>query len=132
MRICAYLRVRVWSWDGVMVDGLDPGLRAELEELTASVCHALNDPKRLMILYALSDRALSVGELCDELGASQSNVSQHLAVLRDRGLVETSRAARRVFYSLRDRRVLDAVDLLRNVMGDELVRRQRLRRAAPA
>ena len=115
-----------------MVDGLDPGLRAELEELTASVCHALNDPKRLMILYALSDRALSVGELCDELGASQSNVSQHLAVLRDRGLVETSRAARRVFYSLRDRRVLDAVDLLRSVMGDELVRRQRLRRAAPA
>ena len=132
MRICAYLRVRVWSWDGVMVDGLDPGLRAELEELTASVCHALNDPKRLMILYALSDRALSVGELCDELGASQSNVSQHLAVLRDRGLVETSRAARRVFYSLRDRRVLDAIDLLRSVMSDELVRRQRLRRAAPA
>ena len=115
-----------------MVDGLDPGLRAELEELTASVCRALNDPKRLMILYALMGGALSVGELCDALGASQSNVSQHLAVLRDRGLVETSRAARRVMYSLRDRRVLDAIDLLRRVMGDELARRQNLRKEAPA
>ena len=111
---------------------LDVALRAELEELTASICRALNDPKRLMILYALSDRALSVGELCDALAASQSNVSQHLAVLRDRGLVETSRDARRVMYSLRDRRVLDAIDLLRSVSGDELVRRQALRRPAPA
>ncbi|HET6951954.1 MAG TPA: hypothetical protein VFI47_16350 [Acidimicrobiales bacterium] len=38
-----------------MADELDPGLRAELEELTASICRALNDPKRLMIFYALSD-----------------------------------------------------------------------------
>jgi DNA-binding transcriptional ArsR family regulator len=122
----------VRRWDGAVVDELEPSLRAELEELTASVCRALNDPKRLMILYVLSGRALSVGELCDALGASQSNVSQHLAVLRESGLVEASRDARRVIYTLRDRRVVDAIDLLRNVMGDELVRRQRLRRPASA
>jgi ArsR family transcriptional regulator len=75
---------------------------------------------------------LSVGELCNALGASQSNVSQHLAVLRDRGLVDTSRAANRVMYSLRHPRVIDAIDLLRSVMGDELVRRQALHRQAPA
>jgi DNA-binding transcriptional ArsR family regulator len=108
-------------------NGLDANLRAELEELTAGVCRALNDPKRLMLLYSLGDRALSVTELCDLLGVSQSNVSQHLAVLRDRGLVETTRDANRVIYTLRDRRVLDAIDLLREVMNDELVRRQALR-----
>lgn len=108
-------------------NGLDANLRAELEELTAGVCRALNDPKRLMLLYALADRALSVSELCDLLGVSQSNVSQHLAVLRDRGLVETTRDANRVIYTLRDRRVLDAIDLLRDVMNDELGRRQALR-----
>lgn len=107
--------------------GLDANLRAELEELTAGVCRALNDPKRLMLLYALADGALSVGELCDLLDVSQSNVSQHLAVLRDRGLVETTRDANRVIYTLRDRRVLDAIDLLRDVMNEELVRRQALR-----
>jgi ArsR family transcriptional regulator len=115
-----------------MTDGPDPNLRAELEDLTAGVCRALNDPKRLLILYALAARPQSVNELCDEVGVSQSNVSQHLAVLRDRGLVDTARDANRVIYSLRDRRVVKAIDLLRKVMNDELDRRQSLRRPASA
>ena len=115
-----------------MTHGLDPNLRGELEELTASVCRALNDPKRLLILYALADDSLSVGELADVLDVSQSNVSQHLAVLRDRGLVEPARDANRVIYSLRDKRVVKAIDLLRSVMNDELARRQSLRRPATA
>ncbi|HET6951955.1 MAG TPA: ArsR family transcriptional regulator [Acidimicrobiales bacterium] len=73
-----------------------------------------------------------MGELSGALAASPSNVSQHLAVLRDRGLVDASRAANRVVYRLHHRRVLDAVDLLRSVTCDELVRRQALRRRAPA
>ena len=101
-------------------------LRAELEELTASMCRALNDPKRLMILYALGDRQRSVGELCGILDLSQSNVSQHLAVLRDRGIVDSTRDANRVIYALRDQRVLRAIDLLRSVMSDEVARRHAL------
>jgi ArsR family transcriptional regulator len=115
-----------------MGDGLDPNLREELEELTAGVCRALNDPKRLLILYALAAGPRAVTELADVLGVSQSNVSQHLAVLRDRGLVETARDANRVIYALRDRRVVDAIDLLRDVMNDELARRHSLRRPAQA
>jgi ArsR family transcriptional regulator len=109
---------------------LGPTLRSELEELTASVCRALNDAKRLLILYAIADHALSVSELAQLLEVSQSNVSQHLAVLRDRGLVETARDANRVLYSLRDRRVVSAIDLLRGVMNDELARRHALRTRA--
>jgi ArsR family transcriptional regulator, virulence genes transcriptional regulator len=108
-------------------DALDPNLRAELEELTASVCRALNDPKRLLLLYAVAQEPRSVGELGELLGASQSNVSQHLAVLRDGGLVDAARDANRVIYSLRDARVVDAIDLLRGVMNDELARRHALR-----
>ena len=110
-----------------MIDG---NLRAELEELTANMCRALNDPKRLMILYALGDQQRSVGDLCELLDLSQSNVSQHLAVLRDRGIVDSSRDANRVIYSLRDQRVLNAIDLLRNVMNDEVARRHALGRRA--
>ena len=91
------------------------------------MCRALNDPKRLMILYALGDQPRSVGELCDILELSQSNVSQHLAVMRDRDLVDATRDGNRVIYTLRDHRVLDAVDLLRDVMNDELARRHALR-----
>lgn len=120
-RSCAYsMRDSEYADDTTK---LDQSLRAELEELTAGVCRSLNDPKRLMLLYALSDRPRSVSELCELLGVAQSNVSQHLAVLRDSGLVESARDANRVFYTLSDRRVLDAIDLLREVMHDELIRR---------
>lgn len=105
----------------------DPSLRAELEELTASVCQALNDPKRLLILYTLAAGPLSVGDLCVQLDLPHANVTQHLAVLRDRGLVEAERHANRVIYSLRDHRVVQAIDLLRSVTNDELARRQALR-----
>lgn len=108
---------------------IDAALRAELEDLTEGVCKALNDPKRLAILYLLAGGAYSVNELCDELTIAQSNVSQHLAILRERGLVDAERTGNRVIYSLRDRRVVDAIDLLRAVMNDELRRRHDLRQA---
>ncbi|MDA8393263.1 MAG: metalloregulator ArsR/SmtB family transcription factor [Actinomycetota bacterium] len=109
------------------VDILGPQLRQELDELSASMCKALNDPKRLMVLYTLRNRGCTVGELSRLLGAPQSNTSQHLAVLRDRGLVEAERNGNTVIYSLRHPKVLEAVDTLREVMADELTRRQALR-----
>jgi DNA-binding transcriptional ArsR family regulator len=109
--------------------GVTVKLRQELEELTASVCKALNDPKRLAILYALSEASHSVTDLCELLEVSQSNISQHLTMLRDRGLVDTQRDGNRVIYALRDRRVVDAIDLLRSVMNDEVARRHALRQA---
>ncbi|MEO8695563.1 MAG: metalloregulator ArsR/SmtB family transcription factor [Acidimicrobiales bacterium] len=117
---------------GVTNGMIDGGLRVELEELTASMCRALNDPKRLMILYALGNQRRSVGDLCELLELTQTNVSQHLAVLRDRGLVDSTRDANRIIYTLRDQRVLKAIDLLRNVMNDEVARRHALGRHGPA
>jgi DNA-binding transcriptional ArsR family regulator len=90
------------------------------------MCKALNDPKRLMALYALRDGASTVTELCEALEAPQSNVSQHLAVLRERGLVEADRQGHNVYYRLRHPRVLDAIDVLREVQASELDRRQQL------
>ena len=117
---------------GVTNGMIDDNLRVELEELTASMCRALNDPKRLMILYALGDQQRSVGDLCELLELTQSNVSQHLAVLRDRGVVDSTRDANRIIYTLRDQRVLDAIDLLRSVMNDEVARRHALGKRRPA
>lgn len=114
--------------DGVGT-GFDPQLKQELEDLTAGVCRALSDPKRLMILYALAERPRSVGALCGLIDASQSNVSQHLAVLRDRGLVDAARDGTRIIYTLRDPRLVDAIDTLRRVVSDELDRRRALRGA---
>ena len=102
-------------------------LREQLDELVSSMCKALNDPKRLMLLYALRDKPRNVGELCHLLGSPQSNTSQHLAVLRERGLVATERRGNSILYSLRYPQVLDAVDMLRAVMSEEVDRQRKVR-----
>lgn len=106
---------------------IDPILRAELDELVSSMCKALNDPKRLIALYALRDGPHTVTEICRALGVPQANTSQHLAVLRERGLVSTRRDGNRVLYSLRHPKILDAVDTMRDVLADEIARQQAAR-----
>jgi ArsR family transcriptional regulator len=110
---------------------IDSLLRQELDELVASMCKALNDPKRLLLLYALQNGRYTVSELCELIEAPQSNTSQHLAVLRDRGLVEAERQGNNVVYSLRHPKVIDAIDILRGVMSDELERQTALRTPVP-
>ncbi|HLF41024.1 MAG TPA: metalloregulator ArsR/SmtB family transcription factor [Acidimicrobiia bacterium] len=104
------------------IASIDPALRRELDELVASMCKAMNDSKRLLILYALRDGPHTVSELCEVLDAPQSNTSQHLAVLRDRDLVEAERHGNNVLYSLRHPKILKAIDILREVMEDEFAR----------
>lgn len=105
---------------------MEASVRNEIYELHARLCKALADPKRLLIINALRDGQKSVGELTTELELSQSNVSQHLAVLRERGVVAASRDGNNVFYSLKDTRVVEALDLLRAVMASQLNRRSEL------
>jgi len=92
--------------------------RDELYALHASFCQALSDPKRLLIVSALRDGEKSVGQLCQLVGARQSNISQHLALMRHLGLVETRRGEGNVLYRLADPRIAEAVELLRSVQAD--------------
>jgi DNA-binding transcriptional ArsR family regulator len=92
----------------------------EIHQLHAELCQALADPKRILILYALAEHPQTVGELAGKLALRQSNVSQHLAVLRDRGLVATERSGTSVRYSIKYPVVVDALDLLRGVLKAKL------------
>jgi ArsR family transcriptional regulator len=92
----------------------------ELLALHAKVCKGIADPKRLLILNTLRNGERPVMEICEELGIPQANVSQHLAVLRDRGLVKTRREAQRVYYSLTSKKIIEAIDLLREVMAEQI------------
>jgi ArsR family transcriptional regulator len=93
----------------------------ELYQLHASVCKGLADPKRLLILYALRHGELSVSDLCEEVGFAQANVSQHLAVLRDKGLVHARKDGQFVFYSVSSPKIIEALELLRQVMTEQVV-----------
>ncbi len=98
---------------------MNEALEAEVRELHERVCKAIADPKRLLIICILRDGELSVGDIAETLGVSQSNASQHLAVLRDRGIVATRREGTSVFYSLRSQKILMAIDLMREFVTDD-------------
>ncbi|MBT8207073.1 MAG: metalloregulator ArsR/SmtB family transcription factor [Acidimicrobiia bacterium] len=95
-------------------------VRQELYQLHASVCKGLADPKRLLILNALHDGERSVTEICEELQLPQANVSQHLAILREKGMVESRKEGQRVFYRVTSDKITQAIDLLREFMADQL------------
>lgn len=95
---------------------------SEIQLFHAQICQALADPTRILLLYRLAEGALSVGELAAALGASQPTVSRHLKVLRERGMVTTTRYGATVVYSLIDDRPIQALDLLRSVLRDNLSR----------
>lgn len=102
---------------------VNPTLKEEVIQLEADFCAALSDPTRIFILYALNDRSQNVTELTHELGIPQPTTSRHLKVLRERGLVDTERQGTVIIYHLTDRRVIEALDLLRSAMRDRLNQR---------
>jgi DNA-binding transcriptional ArsR family regulator len=97
---------------------LRPEDHYEVVALHARLCQALADPKRLLLIYALADGPRTVGDLCTDLDLPQTNVSQHLAILRDRGIVTAARSGSNVFYRLRGPQVVQALDLLREYMRE--------------
>ncbi len=90
------------------------------------ICQALGDPKRLMILYLLNQHQRSVGELAQELDTPQPTISHHLKILRERHLVRTHKDGTTVYYALADTRVIQAIDVLRDVLRDSLAAQARL------
>ena len=90
--------------------------------LQSEVMKILASPRRLEILHLLADEPKEVGRLADEMGISQPNVSQHLAVMRAAGIVEAERDGREVRYRLTDLDVIAACDLMRGVLMRRLAR----------
>jgi len=76
---------------------------------------AMSHPLRLKILCTLGDQEVSVQEIVDYVGTSQSNISQHLAILRDKGILASRKDANRVFYRVGDARTLQLIGMMREV-----------------
>ena len=99
---------------------ITPTLSQEVSQLEAELCFALSDPTRILILYALNERPRNVTELTIELGATQSTTSRHLKILRDHGLVHTTRQGVTIIYELTDNRLIEALDILRSVLRNSI------------
>jgi len=92
----------------------------QLLVLQARVCQVLADPSRLELLHLLGTGERTVGELVAATGLRQANVSQHLTLLRQRGIVATRRAGTTVYYALADPEILEACAITRRILLRQL------------
>jgi ArsR family transcriptional regulator len=76
---------------------------------------AMSHPLRLKILCTLGDDEVSVQDIVEQVGTSQSNISQHLAILRDKGILASRKDANRVYYRVSDFRTLKLIGMMREV-----------------
>ncbi len=99
-------------------------MKAEKERfrIQADFCKAMAHPIRLEIVDLLKSREYTVRELAETIGASQANLSQHLAVLRNQGVVQSARQGNNVVYALADRKIVDACDLIREILTEHVNR----------
>lgn len=76
---------------------------------------AMSHPLRLKILCTLGGSEISVQDIVEHVGTSQSNISQHLAILRDKGILSARKDANRVYYRVGDPRTLRLIGMMREV-----------------
>lgn len=93
-----------------------PGATTEDTTLTANALKAMAHPLRWKILCSLGDRELSVGEIVERTGTSQSNISQHLEQLRNKNIVLARKDANRIYYRIRNNQLLELIGIMRDVL----------------
>jgi ArsR family transcriptional regulator len=102
----------------------DLEVEEELYRLQAEFCKGMAHPKRIQILRALKGGEKTVGELSRLTGIPQANLSQHLSLLRQFGLLSTRRDGNSIYYSLSDHRIVEACELVRNCIAERLRKSQ--------
>jgi len=98
----------------------------KLYQLKAELCKTFSDPTRLIIINQLRHGEKTVGELVQLLETPQAVVSRHLAILRDRGVVDSRRAGTSVYYRLTDSKIIEACDLVHGILLSRIEKNREL------
>jgi ArsR family transcriptional regulator len=101
-------------------------MNKRIYELHADVCKTLANAKRLEILNALRDKEMTVSELAKRVGALKANISQHLAVMRQKGILATRRDGVNIYYRIANPKVIQACDIMREVLFEQLKENEKL------
>jgi len=97
-------------------------------KMHAEVCKSFAHPTRLAILNALRDKEMTVTDMTQELGVAKGNLAQHLAILKQRQIVATRREGVNVYYHVTDPKIIQACELMRSVLLNQLKATERLSR----
>jgi ArsR family transcriptional regulator len=102
---------------------------ARLWEMQADMCQTLANPKRLQILNLLKEGELSVGAMVQALGVAKANLSQHLGVMRQKGILLSRREGTTIYYRLGTPHIAEACKVMRLVLLEALTARGELSRS---
>jgi ArsR family transcriptional regulator len=94
--------------------------KKDFYRLHADFCKSISNPKRQEILEALREGERTVNELIENTGISQSNLSQHLSILRAKGIVQARRDGTNIYYSIANKKIIRAYDLVSQVLMESL------------
>ena len=92
----------------------------ELYEMHSEMCKVFSNPTRLEILNLLRDEELSVSELIEKTKLSQANISQHLSIMKSKGIVTSDRKSKNMYYKLTNPKIIKAFDIIREVLAEKL------------
>jgi len=101
-----------------------PKIDMTIYNMQATISKTLANPIRLAILHTLKDGEKNVNDLTDTIGISQSNLSQHLALMRQIGIVSTRKQGTSVFYSVSNPKINEACDTVREILVEQLKKDQ--------
>jgi DNA-binding transcriptional ArsR family regulator len=102
---------------------------ARLWEMQADICQTLANPKRLQILNLLKEEELSVGAMVKALGVAKANLSQHLSVMRQKGILATRREGTTIYYRLAIPYITEACAIMRDVLLEVLTAKGNFRQS---
>lgn len=86
----------------------------------AEMCKVFSHPKRLEVINTLRDKEMSVGELGERLGLTSANLSQHLSMMKERHIIVSRKEGNVVYYRIANHRLLEAFDLLREILFEQI------------
>src|SRR3989344_4775806 len=98
----------------------------EIYKLHAEMCKVFSNSIRLEILELLRDKRLSVTELIDKTKLSQANISQHLSIMKSKGIVVSERNGKNIYYKLQNSKIIKAFDIIKEVLSERLEKEKKL------
>ena len=98
----------------------------ELNNMHAEMCKVFTNPTRIEILNLLRNKEMSVTELIRKTKLSQANISQHLSIMKNKGIVISRRDGKSVFYRLTNLKILKAFDIIREAISENIKNRKNL------
>jgi DNA-binding transcriptional ArsR family regulator len=99
--------------------------KEDFYNLHADICKTISNPRRQAIIDTIRKSEMTVSTLVKKTGISQANLSQHLAILRVKGVVKTRREGNNIYYSITNPKVIEAYDLISEVLRESIQSRSK-------